>query len=251
MGGNVTATFEDAWIDCGGIEEEVQKYFEELQMQKPFLTNGDLLMYKEADLRTDSQGDIIIPCMKGKYALYLYLSSSGTEFSARTIAPVGLLTTNDGYFAFGVMSSQTSLAGKILMPGGAIDLQDVEGNHVDIISSLKRELREEIGLRREDQIASVIPVSFHKQRTRSSLVLTYHVSLRLDNKELQEQFQSHQKNEQFPELKEIRLVPNDEKELRRLYEDGNVIEYLPGAVEMLRRQTSIQSWQDFINKKST
>ena len=70
--------------------------------------------------------------------------------SMRNAFPQAALRAADGAFLLGVMGDHTSNAGAIYFPSGTPDLNDVDGDRVDIDAGLERELTEETGLDADD-----------------------------------------------------------------------------------------------------
>lgn len=236
--GNITATFNNELIDVSGIEQSVQQHFENLRIRNLALRNGELVVYRESELVINPNGDILLPCLKGRYSLYLYLNQfpqTNQRYRVRTISPVAVISTSDDYLAFGLTAEHTSLAGKILAPGGSLDLQDVEGNEVNIVGGMKRELQEETGINR-DQIESLVPFCLFKPKSRFALGIAYQTRLYLDKKQLEELFKEHnarlREQGEEPELSELRIVANDQNDLSPFFTQHNVIDYLPEIVAL-------------------
>lgn len=211
------------------------------------MRNSDLLLCKESEIEKDN-GAIYLPCIKGKYAFYLYLNDHpaiDSAFKARTIAPVSIITTTDNYFVFGMMADHTSLAGTILAPGGALDLNDVYGQEefggmkVKILDGMKRELAEEIGLDADTNLMSLTPFSFYTSPQRHTVFIIYHAKSNLSRKEIENNFNRHTAvltaRKEKPELSALTFVVNKPGAVSRFYNTHKkeIIDYIPGALKMV------------------
>jgi 8-oxo-dGTP pyrophosphatase MutT (NUDIX family) len=74
------------------------------------------------------------------------------DSSVRNVFPQAALLSGDGAFLLGVMADHTANPGHIYFPSGTPDLNDVDGDRVDVEAGLLRELEEETGITAGDVV---------------------------------------------------------------------------------------------------
>jgi hypothetical protein len=124
---------------------QIDAHFEELRRQQPAVWNGRVLLMHDYEFAGDTLcGD----CFETDFASFVAWRDFGfPDASVKNVFALGALQGSDGGYVLGVMGSHTSNAGKIYFPGGTPDLNDVDGDRVDLDSGVRREMEEETGLR--------------------------------------------------------------------------------------------------------
>ena len=72
------------------------------------------------------------------------------DSSVRNVFPQAALLSVDGAFLLGKMAAHTANPGHVYFPSGTPDLNDVDGDRVDVGAGLLRELEEETGITAAD-----------------------------------------------------------------------------------------------------
>ncbi len=127
----------------------INAHFEQLKQQIPQLWNGRTLKLTGY---TFQDGAFTGICSECSFAAFLAWRDWGApDASAHNMFGSAILRTADGALLFGVMAPHTASAGKIYPPGGNLDPADLtDGNRVDVIGAIYRELEEETGLTHPD-----------------------------------------------------------------------------------------------------
>lgn len=112
--------------------------------EQPALFDGPTLVAAPGtDART-----LEIPVARSCYSHYLAVSDGvlPSEWCHRHVWAGVLVRAADGACLHGRMSDTTKRPGHWQLPGGAIDLDDVDGDRIDPADCARRELLEEVGL---------------------------------------------------------------------------------------------------------
>jgi 8-oxo-dGTP pyrophosphatase MutT (NUDIX family) len=180
---------------------EIAAYFADLQRERPALWNGRVLLLRQWELADG--------VFRGSYFdtdFASFIAWRDWEFPDPTVRnsfAMGALQSVDGAFLLGLMGAHTANAGKVYFPCGTPDMNDVAGDMVDLDGSARRELAEETGLdcpslQAEPGWTSV----FAGPRIAQIKVLR----ARDTASDLRERIMNHLKQEQQPELADIRIV---------------------------------------------
>ncbi|MET0867971.1 MAG: NUDIX hydrolase [Pseudorhodoplanes sp.] len=123
---------------------EIDAHFETMREHKPAMWNGRVLLAHHHEFA----GSVLRgECFETDFASFLAWRDFGfPDTSVKNIFALGALQGADGGYVLGVMGAHTMNAGKIYFPGGTPDLSDLEGDRVDLESSVRREVAEETGL---------------------------------------------------------------------------------------------------------
>ena len=143
--------FEDREIKLSNeIKENIEKFWNNAIKENPHLYNGQDYVVETIN---ETQEKIEIIIIKSNYAHYLYNERIGIqEEKYRCCSPWGgiLLLTKDDYFIIGEMDKTTSMPYCLQISGGGIDVKDIENGIININSTIKRELKEELNLNLDD-----------------------------------------------------------------------------------------------------
>lgn len=128
------------------INESIAIFWEKAIRDNPNLYNGPDYTVESVN---ENDERIEFTVVKSNYAHYLYNERVGIENkNCRCCSPWSgiLLVTNDDYFVVGRMDKTTSIPGGLQISGGGVDSKDIKNGIIDIESTIKRELREEVNL---------------------------------------------------------------------------------------------------------
>lgn len=143
--------FEDREINLPiKLKHSIDGFWTEATKKNQNLYNGQDYVVETVKENNEKIEMIVI---KSNYAHYLYDERIGIkEEKYRSCSPWGgiLLLTQDNYFVIGEMDKKTSIPYCLQIPGGGIDVKDIENGIINIESTIKRELKEELNINLED-----------------------------------------------------------------------------------------------------
>jgi 8-oxo-dGTP pyrophosphatase MutT (NUDIX family) len=180
---------------------EIDAHFAALKRANPALWNGRVLMlhrhaiagavFRGAYLETD-------------YAsLLAWRHWDPPDSDVKNCFAMGALRGSDGAFLLGVMGAHTANAGRIYFPAGLPDLDDIDGERVDLARNVMREVAEETGLTGEDFEAEPGWTTVLAGPRIAQVKL---LQARATAAELRERIRAHLAREQEPEFADIRIV---------------------------------------------
>ena len=133
------------WRFATERRREIDAFFAARQKQRTGMWNGRvMLMYDAAMANGTFRGTFFEIDYAAYHAWCSWDFPDGD--GVRNGFSAGALRTADGAFVLGEMGRQTAYPGSIYFPCGTPDLSDVSGSRVDLDASMRRELREEIGI---------------------------------------------------------------------------------------------------------
>lgn len=145
--GSLDITFEpDAvWPFETKNAEAIAAHWQEALTENPHMWNGKILQM--ADMKI-SAGHLTARCFPVSFAATIAWRDWGCPDSGVFNGfGTALVRSRDGALLYGVQASTTANSGKTYPFGGNLDLSDVRnGNSVDVLGSITRELEEETGL---------------------------------------------------------------------------------------------------------
>lgn len=202
------------------LKVQIEWFWEQAMKQNNRLFRGNLFVVDE---RKESIEEIQISTKRIDYAYYLFAKSHPELGSLpRSISTGAILETTDRYWLIGEMSSQTSKPGVLQIPGGAIDLQDLRGTEFSLVSAMKREIREEIGL---DLAKEAVCLACEPAyvRTQGNYGVLYRVKINLTAEDVQKEFAEHVekliKSDEEVEFSSLTFVKKDFYEIKKFLEE--------------------------------
>jgi 8-oxo-dGTP pyrophosphatase MutT (NUDIX family) len=139
------------WPFAEARRDEIDRHFAQIRQAKPAVWNGRiLLLYQYAIVDGVFRGAYF----ETDYASFVAWRAWGfPDPAVRNCFSLGALRGSDGGFLLGVMNSHTLNAGKIYFPAGTPEPNDINGEMVDLASSIHREVAEETGIAPDDYAA--------------------------------------------------------------------------------------------------
>ncbi len=182
----------------------IDTHFAKALEQNPHLWNGRLLIL--SDYRYQD-GRLKGTCRETSFSAFMAWRDWGAPCEAFNIFGSTILRTSDGCDAYGVMAEHTATAGQIYPPGGNLDPADVDSSgRIDVTGAVRRELKEETGIREGDSRHQESLVVFDGAR-----VAIVHVhDIDVEGEALREQIVAHSFASEEKELADIRLIRSTE-----------------------------------------
>ncbi|PID82242.1 MAG: hypothetical protein CSB16_02295 [Clostridiales bacterium] len=126
------------------LKRNIDDHFNQLILAGKTFDNGELFIVERIKKCDKS---LIFKLVKSNYAHYLYYrSNKHCNVPCVSVAVNALILTLDNYLVLGKMSNTTALPNKLKFIGGALDKCDQKDAYFNIESTLKREIKEEVGL---------------------------------------------------------------------------------------------------------
>ena len=127
---------------------EIEMSFAARQKQNPALWNGRTLLARDAAV---ARRVLSGACFETDYASFLHWRDTGfPDPGVKNCFSMAALRARDGAFVLGVMGAHTANAGQAYFVAGMLEPADLVDGLPDFAGSLRRELREETGLRAEN-----------------------------------------------------------------------------------------------------
>lgn len=134
------------------LKSDIEKFWNKIKIEEPYIWDGDFICANEI---SELNEKIVLKCKKTKYSHYLYderIGIDNKDYWCSCLWGGILLKTSDNYYVLGEASEQTSLPHCIQIFGGGPDGTDIlDKNNIDIINTIKRELKEEINIDLENK----------------------------------------------------------------------------------------------------
>ncbi len=128
------------------LKEKIERFWKDLIKEHPNFWDGENICVNKFEKLEDKQ---VLFCKKTKYSHYLYDERIGIKdkkYCGVCLWGGILLKTKDNYFLLGEMAETTSTPLCIETCGGGADEQDIDGDNINIIKTIERELKEELNL---------------------------------------------------------------------------------------------------------
>ena len=146
------------------LVKNIDEFWNNAIKENSNLYNGQ---YYVVETITETKKNIQMLVTKSNYAHYLYDERVGIKQEQyRCCSPWGgiLLITKDNYLVIGEMNKTTSVPYCLQIPGGGIDITDIENGEINIDLNIKRELKEELNLNLDDINYNIEYIEYPKKR---------------------------------------------------------------------------------------
>ena len=133
------------------LKKDIEQFWKKIKTEEPYIWEGDFICANEVK---ELDNRIVLTCKKTKYSHYLFDERIGIDdynYWCSCLWGGVLLKTRDDYYVLGEASEQTSLPHCIQIFGGGPDEADILDKNINIINTIKRELKEEINLDLENK----------------------------------------------------------------------------------------------------
>jgi len=145
----------DAWDFVTDRANEIEANWQRRFEANPRLYNGKVLLTRDIALHAaPGSARLEGACFIADYKTFLAWHDLGQPGDVKNLFALAALRTADGAFLLGEMAAWTANAGRIYFPGGTPDLEDLDGDTLDLDGSALRELTEETGLTARDVMPS-------------------------------------------------------------------------------------------------
>lgn len=126
----------------------IERHWAEAVRLRPQLFNGRVLIQTAGAVERSAAGAVFRAVYTDTdFAAFLAWRDWGFPVrGVRNGFGMAALESADGAFVLGEMGPHTANAGRVYFPSGTPDLGDIDGERVDILGSIRRELAEETGL---------------------------------------------------------------------------------------------------------
>lgn len=128
------------------LKEKIERFWRDTIKEHPNFWDGENICVNKFENLKDKQ---VLFCKKTKYSHYLYDERIGIrdkKYWGACLWGGILLKTKDNYFLLGEMAETTSTPLCVETCGGGADEQDIDGDNINIIKTIERELKEELNL---------------------------------------------------------------------------------------------------------
>jgi 8-oxo-dGTP pyrophosphatase MutT (NUDIX family) len=190
-----------AWAFTAERRSEIDAHFAARQREKPALWNGRVLLGRNA---VRNGNHLSAEYFETDFASFLAWRDWG--FPDREVFNgfgMGALRCSDGAFVLGEMGADTSNAGRIYFPAGTPDLDDINGDRLDLASNVAREIEEETGL-----APSAYRATPHWDCvvTGATIAMIRTLQLDLPGETVRAQIEANLSRQEHPELSGVHLV---------------------------------------------
>ncbi len=222
------------------LQKKVDYYWDRLLKSKGDYFNGKVFMIEEVKKEGEN---VKIITRQTDYAHFLYSRNVDRdlgEFNVRVITSGNLVLLRDDKIVLGYMGEHTAEAGTYQMPGGTLDISDLEGSLFNMKKSAERELYEEIGVDISDNSrVDYQEVMLLKSGGNQDIKIVYKVKLKDSEEEFLSNYkkfaQSLKKQGMRTEFSKVVTLPINEKNIKEFIKDNKYIipEYLPGVLSQI------------------
>lgn len=123
--------------------EAVEALWAREQVERPFLYNGTVIMHRGLAMQ---DGGITGTSHRVPYAVLLHWLAEQPDADIWHLFGSPVIVSSDNALVLIRMAQNTAGAGRIVSPGGSLDLDDIRNGICDVEGNMAREMAEETGL---------------------------------------------------------------------------------------------------------
>ncbi|MCA1054112.1 NUDIX hydrolase [Rossellomorea aquimaris] len=202
------------------LKESIDSYWHSLMENGKAFHRGEVFPIREF---TETEKELQVTLHRTDFAHFIYSKHHNLEdpYKCRVVVANALIVTSDQHVVLGQMNDVTANPGRVQLIAGGIDASDVKGNKVDIIGSLIREAREEVGidLHDENTVMKIEPRYFVDW---GNIALVYRIELAMDSTEFRAHYELFEKSLRdkgmIPEFSSIELLPAEPQSVVEFFE---------------------------------
>jgi len=193
---------------------EVEKYWKLLLQSGKKFFRGDIFTVTSIK-KCSKYIEIFVELTDYAHYLYTIHKNTYSENDCRIIYTSVLIETSDEKLVLGKMNIDTAAPQKLQFVGGGIDKDDINGNIIDLVHNVKKEVLEELGINTDDKdiIKEFRPYLLKDGGHTNFLSVIYKLDLRINEIELLNRFYRY--SEELvqqgisPELSSLVLIKSD------------------------------------------
>lgn len=191
-----------SWRFAADRRADIDRYFAELQRQRPGVWNGRVLLLNRYAI---SGRALRGACFETDYASFITWRDNGfPDANVYNFFAAAALRAADGAYLLGEMASYTAGAGRTYFCCGTPEPADIgTGGMIDLDDNVSRELLEETGIAIGELDAEP---GWTLVRDRCFLGFMKRLTARDDAETLRERIRRHIASEKHPELADMRIV---------------------------------------------
>jgi 8-oxo-dGTP pyrophosphatase MutT (NUDIX family) len=190
------------WPFAADRSADIDRYFAELQSQRPGIWNGRVLLLNRCAI-----ADRVLrgACFEADYSSFItWRDREFPDPDVYNFFAAAVLRSADGGYLLGEMASYTAGAGRSYFPCGTPEPADIGADGIfDLQDNLRRELLEETGIAVAELDADL---GWTVVRDRCFLGLMKRLKARQSADELRARIMRHIARDKHPELADIRIV---------------------------------------------
>jgi 8-oxo-dGTP pyrophosphatase MutT (NUDIX family) len=175
------------------LQESINLYWDSLMESGKTYQRGEIFSIKEV-VETGEALHILL--YKTDYAHFLFSRHCEipSNVKCRVVVANGVIRTQDNFLILGQMNRQTAQPGRLQFIAGGIDVvEDVREDSVDILATLIREAKEEVGIDLTDRNL-VLKVEPKYIVQRENIGVVFMVQLAIDSLEFQKRYEQYENN---------------------------------------------------------
>lgn len=216
-------------------EKSVRSFWQRKMMQNISLFNGTSIMLNGSPFKKE-EDCLTIYVFVSDFSDYLY--NEQLENGTRNVFTSSVLLTSDNFLVFGRQNTTSSHPSEIHFIGGSFDEQDILLETVDFESAIKREILEELPIRKGNIETCEQWIVAITDSGRTNIV--YHTTLNVTSEELKKNFVVSRENE----FSELIFLKNTQKAIVEfMFSDDKFSEYIKPIIGQFQKDVLMNTIQ--------